>query len=70
MKQEHTPQRTSPARTVFRLTMDEVAEALAEWVNRRGVKVPTGHRHVWNYDYDDRAPYSHTLVVDHDTNLH
>jgi len=42
MKREDTPQQPRVARTVFRLTRDEVIEALKEYIENEGEDVPKG----------------------------
>ena len=67
MKREHTPAETRPARTVFRLSADEAADALAEWVANHGETVPAGSRGIWGRDRAAFADYKYTLVIDHES---
>ncbi len=63
MKRNDTEERVS-ARTAFKLTHDEVIEALDMFVVYRGEKVPEGVRNLW---FNDASPdCCLTLVVDRD----
>jgi len=73
MKKDHTPKTETPARTVFRLTDEEVAQALIDYVAGQGEEVPVGKRFVWVRDrlcprdtaLSRNANALATLVVDH-----
>lgn len=59
MEQEHTPAKSTQARTIFRFTRTEAAEALVEWLAKNGAKVPDGRVYA--------EPWTIVLViVDHD----
>ena len=69
MNKHHTPASTTPARTVFRLSDDEVRDALVAYVESLGATVPAGTRFVWTRDKSEsrRDAFLATLGVDHET---
>ena len=54
-----------PARTMFKLTDQEVAQALVNYVESQGETVPKGNWHVWTRDIHDDIETLTILVVDH-----
>lgn len=66
MKRSHTPETRNPARTKFRFTQDEVADALAFYAADKGEVVPDGVRDVWlPHPGDGSNDSSVTLAVEH-----
>lgn len=66
MKRSHTPETRNLARTKFRFTREEVADALAFYAANQGEVVPDGVRDVWlPHSGDGSNDSSVTLVVEH-----
>ena len=69
MKREHTPAKTTPARTTFALTEEEVVRALVQFLRGQSIPVPWGTAGVWvrsgSSSHEGNDPLA-TLVVDHE----
>jgi len=67
MKKSHRPSETTPARTTFGLTDDEVTQACFDYVSKHEQKVPDGKMSVYVRDRhdDDIAEPLVKLIIEH-----
>lgn len=70
MKREHTAQKTEPARTIFKLSQEEVIEGLTNYIKDKLIDenkvLPTGSFFVWLRSEQGSDNWFVTLGVTHD----
>ncbi|KKN68050.1 hypothetical protein LCGC14_0455040 [marine sediment metagenome] len=63
MEIEHTSPQTTPGRTVYFLTKEEVVEAITLWLHMAGQALPEGERTIKYQDDDYRTARPRPAIV-------
>lgn len=67
MEKQYMPGEVRPARTVFRISKEELIFALKQLVITSGVILPDGKYFIWHPSESRNEHWEITLGVDHDT---
>ena len=52
MEKSYTPARITPARTIYRFTIKDLAAACRAYLVTEGEEVPPGRENMWGLEYD------------------